>query len=272
MGQERGRTGGATGEEPLPVALWELPGGRLEPQEVEELWSFLHGDVMVSGIRRHLRAALGLCPRHTWAYAVVEIELWQVGAGRRGGHQPFEVCVLYEDLLDTVISRLARARLRWRADGDHLLSSRASCRICDALVGAGDPPPRHLGYGGFDTASLTEEANQLRFTAGWCRETEALWRPRVCPACLGQAPDAEVSCRLHLLEVGHLPASTRVAAAERLIDVRHRVGALSASMTATAPPAPPEADASWIEALGWFAGWSLPLALTSAPEAHPTCT
>ncbi len=62
--------------------------------EVVELWSFVHGDIMTGGICRLLRAHLGLCPWHTWGYAATEIELWQTGAGPRGGHQPFDVCVL----------------------------------------------------------------------------------------------------------------------------------------------------------------------------------
>ncbi|QCB98989.1 hypothetical protein E5206_11600 [Arthrobacter sp. PAMC25564] len=41
---------------------------------------------MDGSMRRLLRASLGLCPRHTWAHAVVEIELWKAGAGARGAH------------------------------------------------------------------------------------------------------------------------------------------------------------------------------------------
>lgn len=48
-------------------------------------------------MHRLLRASFGLCPRHTWAYAVVEVELWRAGAGARGRHLPFDVTVLYED-------------------------------------------------------------------------------------------------------------------------------------------------------------------------------
>lgn len=65
----------------LTVAL--LPVGPLEPsaKEVRQLWSFIDGDIMDGSMRRLLPASLGLCPRHTWAHAVVEVELWQ--AGRR---------------------------------------------------------------------------------------------------------------------------------------------------------------------------------------------
>lgn len=40
-----------------------------------------------------------------------------------------------------------------------------------------------------------------------------------------------------------------------------RVGRLTASMTVDGAPATPADDASWIEALGFFAGWAFPLYL-----------
>ena len=44
-----------------------VPIGPLElsVEEVRQLWSFIHGDIMGGSMRRLLRASLGLCPRHT---------------------------------------------------------------------------------------------------------------------------------------------------------------------------------------------------------------
>jgi hypothetical protein len=44
-----------------------LPGGPLvlTVEEVRQLWSFVHGDIMEPGVRVQLRESLGLCPRHT---------------------------------------------------------------------------------------------------------------------------------------------------------------------------------------------------------------
>jgi hypothetical protein len=35
-------------------------------------------------------------------------------------------------------------------------------------------------------------------------------------------------------------------------------------MTKDGPPISEKDDASWVEALGWFAGWHVPLALAAA--------
>lgn len=136
-----------------------LVEAQLTPAEVVELWSFLHGDIMDDGIRQQLHRSLGLCPRHTWGYAVVEIELWQTGAGIRGGHQP-------------------------------------------------GPPARPT--------------------------------------------------------VPHPPAPRPRHRGVRLRRRGVRLRRLASSMTKDGLPATPNDDASWVEALGWFAGWQVPLALTRA--------
>jgi hypothetical protein len=249
----------------------------LSAAEVRELWAFVHGDIMIGGIRQHLRRAMGLCPRHTWGYALAEIELWVHGAGVRGGHQPFDVCVLYEDLLEHVAAALRAHHAPWRHDLRPLITATDSCRICDALkttgVKSGLP-----GLGGLDRHSLATEANATTWTAAWCRETQSVWRPRICPVCLvrsarvpvptgypspDQPPEStEFCCRLHLAELPLNPATgCRVGA--RLDEVRARTRRLLTSMTQLGAAATPDENASWIEALGWFAGWDVPLGLTS---------
>lgn len=254
-----------------------FPGGELTAAEVGQLWSFIHGDVMEPVIRQHLRAALGLCARHTWGYAVVEIELWLIGAGRRGGHQPFDVCVLYEDLLGEAIARLTGRHLPWRTTVDRFLVSRAPCWVCDLLQPAAPGAPSGAsGYAGSDTASLTAEANRMVFTTRWCRETQPVWRGLVCSACqeehlgaegaenqpVSRQPAVSQPCRQHLLQAGDVGPAAAAATAERLRDIRRRILALLESMTAGGTAATQEDDSSWVEALGWFAGWRLPLALT----------
>jgi hypothetical protein len=257
-------------------AVSRFPGGALRPEEVEQLWSFLHGDVMNAGIRQHLRSALGLCPRHTWGYAVVEVELWVAGAGPREGHQPFDVCVLYEDLLRTVAAALSGRHVRWHRLDQHL-RSQASCRICDYLPTGAQPEQPHAGgYAGVDLAAVTVEANALAFTTSWCQETQPVWGLRVCPACRHEHAGAAAAepvgrghvtpaqlCRRHLLVRAHVTPLEGRAVSQRLLDVQQRVVMLLQSMSAGAALPPPAVEASWIEALGWFAGWDLPLALAS---------
>lgn len=270
------------------------PDGPLTAAEVRELWAFLHGDIMVGGIRDHLRRSMGLCPRHTWGYAQVEIELWIHGRGDRGGHQPFDVCVLYGALLGDVVLRLRGRHAPWTHDLRAIVAPTDTCRVCDVLRTAGTASPSPglpardadvPGYGGFDMGRLTTEANAAIWTAQWCRETEPVWRERACARCTeeirpapSQSRQATVAftgepgsvsrlCRLHLASQPLRPVEAREIA-ETLTDAQARMLGLVRSMTMNGPTATAEQNASWVEALGWFAGWSLPLKLAATAAPH----
>ncbi|QCO96571.1 hypothetical protein FCN77_01085 [Arthrobacter sp. 24S4-2] len=238
----------------------------LSVEEVRQLWSFIHGDIMDGSMRRLLRASLGLCPRHSWAYAVVEIELWQAGAGVRGGHQPFDVTVLYEDLLDHVADGLDRRSSLLLRRPDDVLLPVGPCRICEDMASPALPGLR-MGYANSNTEALTVEANGLAHTKAWCRETLPLWRSRTCPDCDPGTPegagDPVLLCRFHLAARRPLPERLRHAVASRLRAIRKRVRHLTESMTDYGAPVGAEENASWIEAIGSFAGWGLPLYLAA---------
>ena len=238
----------------------------LSVEEVRQLWSFIHGDIMDGSMRRLLRSSLGLCPRHTWAYAVVEIELWQAGAGARGGHQPFDVTVLYEDLLDHVADGLARKTSLLHRHPDDVLLPVGPCRVCEDTASP-DLSGLRMGYANSNTEALTVEANGLSHTTAWCRETLPLWRSRVCPDCdterAAAAGDPVLLCRFHLAAHRPLPEPLRHAVASRLREVRERLKHLTESMTDYGAPAGGEENTSWIEAIGFFAGWGLPLYLAA---------
>ncbi|MDQ4489249.1 hypothetical protein RBS60_03440 [Sinomonas sp. ASV486] len=262
-----------------------LPGAPLllATEEVRLLWSFVHGDIMSAPMRTWLRASLGFCPRHTWAYAVVEVELWESGVGARGGHQPFDVSVLYEDLCREAASRLARGRAWGRRPDAALLPSRP-CYLCTQLAA----PAREglaIGYANSNSVALAAEANLARHTRHWCSATLDTWEPLACPACLGRlagagdggngrgggVDDGAWLCRLHLAEALRAgraddadPAAGLPAAARRLNRLADRLGAFAESMTAAGPPADAEVETSWIVALGFFAGWRFPAYLAGA--------
>lgn len=234
----------------------------LSVEEVRQLWSFVHGDIMDGAMRRGLRESLGLCPRHAWGHAVVEIELWHAGAGRRGGHQPFDVAILHEDLLQHAAEEIVRP-LSWRhRDLARVPVSTRPCRICQELGGHQPVGPR-MGYANSNSQALTVEANSLEFTVPWFRQTRDLWLPVACPACTGSGEaDPVLLCRRHLLDHGGIPRETGQAIAARLLEIRARLLRLIESMTDRGEPATAKQDASWVEALGWFAGWALPVYLS----------
>lgn len=242
----------------------------LSVEEVRQLWSFIHGDIMDGGMRRLLRASLGLCPRHTWAYAVVEVELWQAGAGERGGHQPFDVTILYEDLLEHVADGLDRRRSLLHSHPDDVLVPVGPCRICKDMASP-DLPGLRMGYANSNTEALTAEANTLVHTTTWCLETVGIWRDRVCPDCdtvrLGGAGDPALLCRFHLVQRRPLSEDLRYRVASRLREIRARMRHLTDSMTDHGAPVGAVEDTSWIEAIGFFAGWGLPLYLATTVES-----
>ncbi|QNE36815.1 hypothetical protein [Leifsonia shinshuensis] len=237
----------------------------LLPEEVRILWDFVHGDIMDGTTRRRLLANRGMCTRHAWAYATVEIELWHDGAGARGGHQPFDVSVLYTALLEDV---------RWALHGPpkamrRHLASGGVCVVCADLKG-----PALTGiivtHAGMDLAELTVEANRMAYIAEWFTETAPLWSRVVCAQCAGDhgeaAPEASIRCRRHLLD-GAPPEPTEFAVlASYLGRLQQELSLLTASMTQSGTPATSAVDASWVETLGWFHGWAFPLTLSSQLE------
>jgi hypothetical protein len=240
------------------------PEHNLSVAEVRLLWSFLHGDIMIGETRQRLRKSWGLCPRHAWAHAVVEIELWQAGAGERAGHQPFDVGILYEDLLETIVHQLKRTHARSRVG---VLTSRGTCSICKDLhtqsIAGLDG-----GYAGSNSEALTAEANLLTHVRAWFTQTRPVWR--ICPACADKFPGADgitgQLCRGHILERGSLDDEQNRRLISDLTDTRQLLLPLIDSMTQFGCPSTAAEDASWIQALGWFDGWAFPLFLSPLPQ------
>lgn len=259
-----------------PDAQPSLLESELSPDEVAQLWSFVHGDIMDTGIRQRLYSFWGLCSRHTWGYAVVEIELWQSGAGVRGGHQPFDVAILYEGLLDHMANALDKPAGLLHRNPSSALIPHGTCYICDLLHNAGVPGLNQMatGYAGSRSAELAAEANQIAYTTAWCRETRPQWEAKVCSLCAqesGASPAGAVEhcsnlCRQHLTAQDPVTPEGCHLVASELRDTAARVRQLAQSMTKNGAPATISDNFSWIEALGWFARWNLPLALTLQPS------
>lgn len=204
-------------------------------QEIKELLSFLGGSIQVPEVRHHLWRGWGFCPRHAWISAVVECELRA---------RPFGTTILYADLVARAACLLGAAYLP-RAVRVRRLRARADCFTCQYLRIAPVPDPR--------SRDRTSRVNRREAVRRLLRDSRSEWEPRSCPECLGgDGP----TCRLHLLG-GTAASLPGVAAA--LDELAGRLQVLTGSMTWKGPIAPPADRASWIEALGWFAGWSYPI-------------
>jgi hypothetical protein len=251
---------------------WTGSGGAARPAEVRELWSFVHGDIMAPGIRQQLRRAFGFCPRHTWMYAAVEIELWQGGVGSSPGHQPFDVCVLYDGLLGVALDGLRHRRWRWgAADPRRALRAQSGCRVCASVARAeerGDGAS--WGFAGSDSVALTREVNALTHTRRWLEDTAAVWHAASCALCVtsdGPRGARALTCRPHLIEGGADTDADDLF--DRLAELRDRLDGLLDSMHAgRRVDATASQRASWIETLAFFSGWQTPLTL-AAPTPRP---
>ncbi|MEO7015115.1 MAG: hypothetical protein ABI067_01065 [Leifsonia sp.] len=234
---------------------------RLSSEEVRILWDFVHGDIMSEVTRRRLRQHWGMCARHSWSYAVVEIELWEAGAGTRGGHQPFDLSVLYTDLLETMVAQLG-GRRRSRLKG---LEREGRCVVC-ADVRGGAPSGILVTHAGLDLQQLIEEANQMRFTSDWLTETRPIWAQALCPDCAAAYGAATqpgtLPCRAHLLTGPAFSDASLELTRTTLTELAVQLQALTTSMTQGGAPATEVTNASWVKAVSWFNGWDFPLTLT----------
>lgn len=75
--------------------------------------------------------------------------------------------------------------------------------------------------------------------------------------------DPLLMCRRHLAERMPISRAAGGAIAGRSLEIRRRLLCLIESMTDRGQAATAQEDASWLEALGWFAGWGLPLYLST---------
>jgi hypothetical protein len=202
--------------------------------EVKQLYEFLDGAIMVPDIRHHLWRSWGFCPRHTWAHATVELEL--------GFGDPFSVGILYEDLAERA-ARLLQSHRRPSSILRHL-RTRDACFTCRYLAISTRDDPRYLRH--------HRRANRRERTRRLISGSRTIWEQRSCPQCRdGHGP----TCRLHLLEGA--PQAGRDLGHD-LAELAGRLQRLYRSFTWQGPTASPEDHASWIEALGWFAGWDFP--------------
>lgn len=231
----------------------------LGSEEVRILWDFVHGDIMDSNTRRRLVEHWGMCERHAWAYALVEIELWHAGAGKRGGHQPFDVSILYTDLAARMHDQLRHTRRRGRV---RMLTGKGSCVVCDDLRGP-DPTGIVVTHAGLDLPTLTAEANRMDHIRNWMVETQPVWSELVCPACAMEmdfpASSLNQQCRLHLISSTDVDDAASFAAFGTLGDLSQQLHALTDSMTQSGAPSTPVVDASWVRAMAWFHSWRFPL-------------
>jgi hypothetical protein len=226
---------------PKPEAMRVANVGSLDlsAAELKQLWWFLDGAIMNPETRQHLRRGWGLCPRHAWGYTVAEVEL-------RGG-KPFSTALLYEDLASRAAS-LAGHRLRARGRLRSHLAARESCYACEYVAGLPGGELELERRQWEQTVTSVNRRKRIRPLVHGLREE---WQCRSCPLCLD---GAGLVCRLHLVDGAQAPDDLSV----ELAQLARRLRAFADSLTTRRTAVGLLEQASWIEALGWFAGWDYP--------------
>lgn len=213
--------------------------------EVKRLWWFHDGSIMNVGVRHHLWASWGSCPRHTWLYAISEVEL-------RGG-----------GLLGTAAVRGPA----WQGCGRGPRPTAAASSPCGRPAVAGQllHLRLHRAHGGAGTTLRRSHRPGERAVAGAADARPAagtVWRPRACPACLG---GDGIPCRPHLL-AGAIDPPRDLD--RRLGALRVRTAKFLRSQTWRPPSLTPLERIAWLEALGFFAGWAVPDVLTKSSPSE----
>lgn len=221
--------------------------------EINFLWSFMDGSIMVPETRERLHRAWGFCERHAWIALAVEM------AYRR--RFVMGSAVLYEDLMERAAHA---ARARGPFPGRQLsrrLGSDGPCLLCDLNVAAASgafAPQRRLARGR-GTAALR------RFAL----DHESHWAPHVCGVCRPAGTVAR--CRPHLLADIRAGKPVDLAHQRAQIDgIRRHVAALLNAYCAEFRDTDTAEDrAALLRAVGWCSGWRPLLTLTAIRDAAP---
>lgn len=227
-----GRKPDRINRESLGVAL-DAGDPALAATEVRRLWLLLDGAGLSPAFREGLARSWGFCPRHTWAYAIVEC------AYRL---RPLVTTTIYEDLARRAARALSLGIAPSTRSSVRRLESDGECPACDHSSGRA---------GGVTWTSRAERVNRREQFEAELEATRPEWEKRSCPLCLGG--DGPI-CRPHLL-AGARPTEDL---ADGLASLADRLGALMRSFMWPNEPVTARERASWVEALGWFAGWDYP--------------
>jgi len=209
--------------------------------EVNFLWSFIQGSIMIPETWNALLRGYGFCERHAWVHLSVEMAF-------RTRHFLAPV-ILYRALVDKALRAVrapdyvgSRINTRLRACGPCLL-----CALNIRNAGAGASPPARLNRGR-DSGGLRTFAARLT----------PLWRCGVCPICAGERDrsSAGIQCRPHLLAEMQIQRLVDLSGQQRLLqELSGRLARYEKSFTAGADEPSDQERAALIIAAGWCSGW-----------------
>lgn len=229
----------------------EFPSSPLSDGEVNFLFWFIQGSIMIPETRWRLRRSWGFCSRHSWAHLVVETAFrhrYLLGPA-----------ILYEDLMGRAVGAFSVRGLVARDRLLRRLSSREPCMLCELKV--------HRAGRGVSPKDRLERGRDIGELKSFARDTRARWEPMVCGQC--RRADSAARCRAHLLEDLRRGEDVDISAHRRTVTSIHdHLEAFHRSFTwEYRDTDSPEDRASIFSAVGWLSGWQLLLALMDCHKA-----
>ncbi len=222
--------------------------------EINFLWSFIQGSIMIPETWNALLRGCGFCERHAWIHISVEMSFrdqYLLGP-----------TILYGELIEKSLRAInARQRI-----GSHSLMRQlraaGPCFLCALNVknaSAGACPQARLDRG--------RDGSRLRNFAG---KLEPIWRSSLCPDCSGEESDKTAAnrCRRHLLAAMKARTPIDIIGQTKMLqDLSGRVARYQRSFSAGGAKASDQDRAALISAIGWCSGWRPLLARLSREGA-----
>lgn len=223
--------------------------------EINFLWSFIQGSIMIPDTWGKLLRGYGFCERHAWVHLSVEMSF---------RHQYLlGPAILYRALLEQSRNALRgpyRIRLSTMA---RRLRAKGPCFLCAMNIEGGSA--------GVSSQARLDRARDIGELRDFAIGLRSLWRHAVCPDCAEdehQRADAP-TCRRHLLARIRTQRSIELSVQERLLESLCECSVrFENSFTANSASASDQDRAALITAVGWCSGWRPLLVLLSGVSDH----
>jgi hypothetical protein len=229
---------GASGPEPLSAT----------DGEINFLWWFIQGSIMIPETWNALLRGYGFCERHAWIHINIEMSFrddYLLGP-----------TILYGELIKKSLRAINSSQRMALHSVIRRLRAAGPCFLCAMNLkdaSAGVSPQERLDQG--------RDNSQLR---NFASKFEPIWRSSLCSDCSDHESDelAPKRCRQHLLAAMKARTPIDIVAQKNMLqDVSDRLARYKKSFVLGGPKASDQDSAALIAAIGWCSGWRPLLAL-----------
>ena len=210
--------------------------------EINFLWSFIQGSIMIPETWNALLRNYGFCERHAWIHIAVEMSFRE------------EYLLGPTILYSALVERSLRAVSTRRIIGPHLLTGQLRgthrCLLCTMNLGS-------ASVGSYPKARLDQGRDGSRLQS-FAAKLEPLWRGSLCSDCSGQHNNGvrPKRCRQHLVAAMKAGLPTDIGVQRNMLRIlSDRLARYQDSFVVGRPKASNQDRAALIAAIGWCSGW-----------------